>query len=94
MKNGVKLTCIVFSIKLLLFFRAIRESLAEQGIDQPPAPTQPPPPVVGRAMSEEEQMELALRLSSEESQNVARHVQDEEEDEELQRILKLSMEDK
>ena len=45
-------------------------------------------------MSEEEQMELALRLSSEESQNVARHVEDEGEDEELQRILKLSLEDK
>lgn len=43
-------------------------------------------------MNEEEQMELALRLSSEESQNVTRHVADE--DEELQRILKLSMEEK
>lgn len=80
--------------------RAIRESLLEQGMEPAPTPATaararppPPPSIVDRAMSEEEQLELALRLSSQESENVTTRT-GEAEDEELQRILELSMQEK
>ncbi|XP_066931901.1 ankyrin repeat domain-containing protein 13B-like [Clytia hemisphaerica] len=84
--------------------RAIRESLISQGIDPPPVTNQPvsntpsiqtgvePPAPLARGMSEEEQFMLAMRLSSEETENASRLAQDE--DDELERVLKLSMEEK
>lgn len=60
-------------------------------------PLPPPPGRVGTLSAEDEELELALTLSrqiTEEEQRKKRREEEDLGDEELQRVLKLSMEDK
>ena len=60
-------------------------------------PLPPPPSRVGTLSAEDEEFELALALSrqmAEEEQRTKRREEEDLGDDELQRVLKLSMEDK